>query len=59
MRTIKDFSYTSKADYSADIRDILELVNYLANLEQRVDDLEARLRGKEFMNKLKLKEPTV
>lgn len=56
MRTIKDFKYTPRADMATDIRDILELVSYLQTIEQRVVDLEARLRGKEFMDKLNIKE---
>lgn len=52
MKTIKDFRYTSRADMATDIRDTLELVNYLTVLEQRVNDLEARLRGKEFVRKI-------
>lgn len=56
MKTIKDWKYTSRSDYSADIRDVLELVQYLHTLEQRVDDLEARQRGKDFMKKIDLEE---
>jgi transposase len=56
MRSIKDFKYTSRADMSTDIRDTLEIVQYIQTLEQRVIDLEAKLRGKEFMQRLKLKD---
>lgn len=55
MKTIKDFSYISRADMSTDIRDTLELVNYLTHLEHRIMEMEARIRGREFVSSLGIK----
>lgn len=52
MRTIKDFKYTPRNDYSVDIRDFLELLQYIQTLEEKISGIEARLRGKDFVEKL-------
>lgn len=44
MPTIKSWEYTPRADMSADIRDLLELVKYLEALEMRVVTLERQLQ---------------
>jgi hypothetical protein len=53
MKSIKDFRYTPRADMATDIRDVLELVQYLHTLEERVANLEALLKGKEFVQQIK------
>jgi hypothetical protein len=38
--TIADFKFTSRADMTTDIRDTLEIVDYIRHLEKRVKFLE-------------------
>ncbi len=43
MKSIADFKYTPKADMCTDIRDFLEVVAYIQQLEKDVAELRAKL----------------
>ena len=52
MKTIADFKYTPRADMATDIRDFLEVVAYIQQLENEIKELRQLQKGHEFTHKV-------